>query len=532
MKEKVLIFGIDGGDWLVINRCFKRGLMPTLKKLIDEGVAGYLESTDPPVTFPAWLSMTTGKNPGKIGYAFFAGFEPESEYVLRLYPNVERYDTIWRILSENDFTVGVFQVPTAYLPEKVNGFVVCGNITPRVDKYTYPPQIAALLGENFPRDVTDIAPNFLELGEEEKIEVLYKVLEEKRRAIKKLVANENLDFLMVVIRETDDLLHSFWLYVDEKHENYRESTKYERAVYEFFDATDSLLKELLEVFCYEESIVFVVSDHGFRRCERVLHLNSWLLEEGYIQLLPKMKEVLHSHLSMSISTFIYSFLKKFLPKIARSVRKTYERYQRTLADVDWSQTKAYALGWSGLYVNLKGREPFGIVNMDEAEDILCELEEKLRRLKDPISNRPLVKDILRKEELWFGEEIDKMPDLYVVPNEGYLILGSFESRVIAKAGLPGTHSKYGVFVAHGSGVGKGEIDPKIVDIAPTVLFIMDAPIPYDVDGRVLREMFRKDSNFFIRKERYFAPKKAQPHHITKEDLKKVQEKLRALGYLD
>lgn len=94
----------------------------------------------------------------------------------------------------------------------------------------------------------------------------------------------------------------------------------------------------------------------------------------------------------------YKILKKFFPKIAKETRKTYERYQISLADVDWSRTLAYSFGWGGVYINLKEREPEGIVDVEQYDDLLRQIAQKLQNFVDPDSNECVVDRIFRKED--------------------------------------------------------------------------------------------------------------------------------------
>ena len=126
--SRVLVIGIDGGTFDLIQPWAEAGDLPNLSQLLAEGVHGPLESTLPPVTAPAWTTFATGKNPGKHGVFDF--IRPTGGEFDMINATSIRAPTLWQILSEADRTVGVMNVPVTYPPSKVNGFVIGGMLSP------------------------------------------------------------------------------------------------------------------------------------------------------------------------------------------------------------------------------------------------------------------------------------------------------------------------------------------------------------------------------------------------------------------
>jgi predicted AlkP superfamily phosphohydrolase/phosphomutase len=149
LAGRVIVVGLDGGTWSVLDPLLEDGHMPALKALRDGGCWGTLKSTIPPLTAPAWASLITGKNPGKHGIYQFAPID-RSLYqgnVTRIVNSqTVQGATLWNILGAAGKRVGVMNVPLTYPPSKVNGVMVTGMLTPRQSEhFTYPPELSSRL---------------------------------------------------------------------------------------------------------------------------------------------------------------------------------------------------------------------------------------------------------------------------------------------------------------------------------------------------------------------------------------------------
>jgi predicted AlkP superfamily phosphohydrolase/phosphomutase len=171
-------------------------------------------------------------------------------------------------------------------------------------------------------------------------------------------------------------------------------------------------------------------------------------------------------------------------------------------NIDWSRTKAYGVTEAGIYVNLKGRDAEGIIEADDYDDIRDEIIEKLSAIADPRTGEPLSPQIFKKEQVYHGEHLDSAPDIvFLIPPYTQHAAMAGETEWIGlsdsqKLGLSGWHRQQGVFMACGPDVRKNReklTNLKIYDIAPTVLHMFGLPVPSDMDGRVLGEIFLPDS---------------------------------------
>ena len=144
--SRIVIFGIDGASLKLIEQW--KGDLPNFRRIMENGVYGELESTIPPITCPAWPSMFTGKNPGKLGMYNFVGFKFGKEQRPRIFNSTDWHNyALWKILNEYGLKAGVFNVPITFPPHKIDSFMVCGTGTPVPSRtsYTYPPELAKTL---------------------------------------------------------------------------------------------------------------------------------------------------------------------------------------------------------------------------------------------------------------------------------------------------------------------------------------------------------------------------------------------------
>jgi predicted AlkP superfamily phosphohydrolase/phosphomutase len=217
---------------------------------------------------------------------------------------------------------------------------------------------------------------------------------------------------------------------------------------------------------------------------------------------------------------------------------------------DWTKTRAYSLGsYGNIYINVKGREPDGIVDPgDEYEQLRDAIITRLKELKDPTSGRQVVKKVYRREELYQGPFLHKAADLIVVwSDEGYHSVQRFGSKEdsifgdelhfhLTKIRYTGHHRLNGIFAIRGNGVKKNfEINgAEIIDLAPTIFYVLGIPIPSDIDGKILTNVFTDDhlQQHPLRYEKSGSEKLEHFEYYTEDEEKRISERLRGLGYIE
>jgi len=206
--------------------------------------------------------------------------------------------------------------------------------------------------------------------------------------------------------------------------------------------------------------------------------------------------------------------------------------------VDWSRTLAYSIGHVGqVYVNLKGREPEGIVEPGaEYEDVRRRVTEALGQLRHPQTGRPLTDQVIPGDQVAYGPYAHRGPDLHLIL-DGYKTivfpLFATDGRIVTRQirGDSGCHRRHGIFIAWGAQVRQGAqvADARIWDLAPTILHLMGEPVVDDMDGRVLTEALTTSRPVEYRPAG-LDDAEAEAG-LSADDSAQVEERLRALGYL-
>jgi predicted AlkP superfamily phosphohydrolase/phosphomutase len=193
--------------------------------------------------------------------------------------------------------------------------------------------------------------------------------------------------LFCYFESPDIIQHMFWRYIDQEHPLYEKDApaSFKEAIEDCYKNMDSVLGNVLEKV-NKDDILIVLSDHGFGSFRRAVHINSWLKANGYLEL-----------------------------------RNPYaESGQELLLDIDWSKTKAYAIGFGAIYINQVNREKDGIVSPgSETQDLKDEIAQKLEKWIDQKYNQPVVHKVYKQEDIFWGDYAAQTPDLYVGFNNGY-----------------------------------------------------------------------------------------------------------------
>lgn len=302
--------------------------------------------------------------------------------------------------------------------------------------------------------------------------------------------NDPPNLLVSVFTSTDSVSHMFYRLIDPEHPRYDPelARKYGDSILRVYERMDQVVGEV-ERAMKPGGVLMIVSDHGFHTWRKGFNTNTWLLENGYIALKnPNAKE--KSHKLEDLFT-----QGSFFP------------------NVDWSRTRAYALGLGQIYLNLKGREKQGIVSPGpEAERLLQEMRGKLSAFRDPDTHEPVVENVYLGREIFHGSRMDRAPDLQIDFRDGYRTswqtsLGAIPSGIVV-ANLKkwsGDHcasdpsDTQGIFFSNR----KLETpDPSILDIAPTVLRLMHVSPPGQLDGKVLEldSIERQRARYFQKPE--------------------------------
>jgi len=510
-RRRVFVVCVDGGTFDLIRPWVREGHLPCFERLMKEGVWAELSAEIPPITVNNTLSMVTGKNAGKHGTTHWLKKEIGTGHWRLVDSNALGNQTLWDILGKQGKKVTVLNLPLTYPPKEVNGIMVTGLLTPiSAQNITYPPRLREEI-ENHIGDRYPILPKkvFAVGKEEEYFSSLLESLEIRYRASRYLMDRYPWDFLIVHFIETDQVQHFFWNCMDESHPRHdrEKSKKFGRAILQVYQRVDSILSDYLNLLDKKDYLM-VVSDHGAGPLYQKFYTNNWLMKEGLLELKRDWITTLKHWLfrgGLTLQNIHQAAIRLGFSNLQTRVNRTtlFESLLRKLFlsyhDVDWDRTKAFAMGGFGqIYINRRGEkdgDSAGAITEEEYESRREWVISKLEELEIPDIKKRYSRKIYKKEELYLGPFLKELPDLVVMPEEGYLDPGDFEwfSNAIFEPRTPvsGTHKPNGIFFLRGEDVRQGvELENvRIYDIAPSVLYLMDTPIPEEMDGKVLIDAF-------------------------------------------
>jgi len=533
---KLLVIGLDGGTWDVFDDYLLEQWMPNLKKLRDEGCHGILDSTEPPVTPPAWTTCITGCHPGKHGiFAFhkysFEHYRPKlTSSADCLVPNV------FQILSRQGYKVGSINVPWTYPCRKVNGITVAGLGCPGVDcDFTHPQEFKnELLTDMDDYRILHMWKKGGPKKQEEKLDWNVKnverIIRQRVRAAEMISQRVDWDILMVQFQNLDKMQHSIWAYLDKATRN--SYPKQRDRLFKMFGRLDSAIGELVSLAGTEESTVVVASDHGFGRSVAQVRPNTALALWGY--------------LDRKYSNNPWERIGKRLTRKLAHLRSGKSRGVRAPVreDFNWDRSKAAVIHKSVdgfIYLNIKGRGPGGCVEQGAKENIIEQLRQKFLEIRNPVNGEKVFHKVLTPQELFGPGAIDfeKCGDLVLAPKNGYrlkltdLTRGDYV-RPYPDNKLGGWHYREGMYIISGPGVKRGANHrTHIVNIAPTLYAVLGAKLPTFMDGKVITEAFEEQvkCRYETVPLEHFAQQK-DSKAMTPEEEERVNRRLAALGYLD
>lgn len=455
---KLCIIGLDCLEPTLVDRWLVD--LPTFARLRALGSWGRMKSCTPPITVPAWSCMMSGQDPGALGiYGFRNRTGYDYEALGFATGDWVKADRLWDIFGAHGKKSVVLGVPGTYPVRPINGAMIADFMTPSLDSvWAHPPELKDdvrkwLDGKDYLFDVPDFRTS-------DKERILADIQEMTRRRFtvaRELLKREQPDFFAMVEMGSDRIHHGFWHYMDPEHRKHEPGHKLGSAIHDYYVALDKELAQLLELIDLRDTVVLLVSDHGGQRLDGGICVNDWLRKEGLL------------------------VLKNEPPAECTALAK---------CEVDWSKTVAWAEGgyYARIFLNVKGREPQGIVEPSAYERTRGDIAHRLAKIPDD-RGKPIPTVSHRPQQLY--------PSVGGIAPDLITIFGGLHWRAVGTLGWPtlhifendtgpdeANHAQYGFFqlVVPGQPAVAGSQDIDILDIAPTLLTHVGLPVPAQMKG--------------------------------------------------
>ena len=283
------------------------------------------------------------------------------------------------------------------------------------------------------------------------------------------------DLLVQQFEFPDRVGHVFWRLMDPQHPAYNAALvpQWGDALLHAYQLMDSIVGDAMRAADAKHAALIVLSDHGFASFRKAVNYDTWLVMNGYLS------------------------LKSGVQVKKRNVEMLFDQGQ-FWENVDWSKSRAYAMGLGEVYINLRGREEHGIVEPGaEYEALKAELKKSLLTMTDPENGEHPVRRVFAREEIYREFDPNMIPDLFVTNNDGYRVswqtsLGGIPKDLVEPNKQPwsGDHCSVDPDIVKGIFFYNRKLAtdraPYIADIYPTVLGLLGVKAPYRLDGVELK----------------------------------------------
>jgi predicted AlkP superfamily phosphohydrolase/phosphomutase len=487
--RRVLVLGLDGGTFDLLDPLVAAGKLPFLAGRLREGVSAPLASVFPPKTIPAWYSFATGLDPGQLGIYGFTepdGGPGRSKLVQTFRPA----EAIWDHLSRRGRSVGILNFPLR-APYPVNGFFVPGMFGDVPE--TYPAglyrQIQRGLGERYLPEL----PTYREADREAWIHLARRGVEQRATVAERLIAQYRPDFLFVLFRETDRIEHQHWAELD------RPVAEIPDELVAFWRSVDRACAAIEAAFRAEggPALTLIISDHGHGPAGTDFFTNRWLLERGYLRFRRRPgagRRQLVSRLLMGLDRF--GPTRRLLQPVVEKLRGGPRReqlaqlvagdasFEALAGQIDWRRSVAYSYPVpEGIYLNPYNPE----LTPERKRALVAELRGELARFPGAQI------EALEPAELYDGSVRGNAPALLLRINglatESRMDFSYPRTLLERRPGYfygTGIHRLHGILIGWGDGVVAAPRRAEaysLLDIAPTVLEAMGSPVPSHLAGR-------------------------------------------------
>lgn len=421
-RRNIILVGIDGAPYTLLQDFIKAGVMPNLQTLESQGTLSPMAAPLPDNSAVSWSSIMTGKNPGEHGIFGFTDIIPNT-YTMH-FPNFLsiQAETFWQ--REPDKKYVIINLPFTYPVQTINGYMVSGFVSPNMEKSVYPEQFLDYLkktGYQIDADTRKIYQS-----KQMFLNSLFKVHKNRVQVYRTIWDEVDWDVFMIVFTGTDRLGHYFQDVLEKKDSEYYDS------YLEYYRKIDEEIGWITDQK-NDNDILVMMSDHGMERITAEVNLNTCLEQNGFLDL-------------------------------SKSERINYNNIT--------DKTTAFVLEPARIHLNYASQYPNGNVTKEDREPIIRDLTGLFKDLSYPDSNENVIAEVVRKEEIYSGDQMEHAPDLLLVSHKGFSLRGTLGKKKIFSLSdtIRGMHRGDDAFLyVHGSDAASAiPENPTTEDILPIV----------------------------------------------------------------
>jgi len=492
-QQKLIVLGLDGGTFKIINPLIKQNKLPNLKKLLNKSSYGILKGIIPPITPTSWETAVTGVNPGK--HNIFDFFNYESNYSISVLSSKDRKAmAVWDYMAKTGKRSIIFNYPMGYPPPEIKGIFVSGMNTPGVNtEFTFPKKIKREILKKVPDYQIDVLSDYIVNNNKELFfEECKRITIGHYRAFSYLIRKYKWNLAMFFLTMSDRIHHYFF--------------NDEEKLAEYYQLIDFIVGEIQKYYPKVSFLIF--SDHGMNKVEKDVYIEEYLKDWKFLILENNRREkkinfflakIIKSGRKIAYNLKISDKLLNFLPGWLFNFFIKLADTDRINSGIDWLKTKAYfpAPSSQGIRVNLLGREKYGCVLPLKYDKVRNDLIKKILEMKDPENGDKIVEKVYKREDLYCGPYIDNAQDLIIKTKPAYHLqkgLSKGKISLAAKGEIPreADHAQEGIFILKNKGIKHKKIrNIKLKDMAAFILYCLHIPKDKKIEGKINSNIFTK-----------------------------------------